>query len=100
MPTSRDNSFGFEFSPVTCHSLGRPEMPSPRVQAVIAKLEKGRDKTHAALTSLTPEQWDRVIFSDPARWTLRDLLAHFYSFEIEFQRVCQEVARGGRGTAA
>ncbi len=72
-------------------------MQSPRVQALIAKLEKGRDKTRTALSPLTPAQWNRVVYAEGSPWTMRDLLAHFFSSEVEFLRLCQEVAAGGKG---
>ncbi len=73
-------------------------MPSPRTLSILAKLEKGRDKTRAALSPLTPEQWNRVVYADGSPWTMRDLLAHFFSAEVDFLRLCQDVASGGKGT--
>ncbi len=75
-------------------------MLSARVQAILAKLEKGRDKTRAPLGQLTSEQWNRVVYADAQQWTVRDLLAHLYSAEVEFLRLCQDVAGGGTGTPA
>ncbi len=72
-------------------------MESPRVQALIAKLEKGRDKTLAAFRPLTSEQWNRLVYAEGSTWTVRDLLAHFFSSEVEFLRLCQDVAAGGKG---
>ncbi len=75
-------------------------MPSARVQAILAKLEKGRERTRASLGQLTPVQWNRVVYADAQQWTLRDLLAHFLSIEVAFLRLCQDVAVGGKGTPA
>jgi hypothetical protein len=72
-------------------------MPGPRVSTLIAKLEKGQRKTQEILATLTDEQWSRVIYSDPYPWTMRDLLAHFLSSEIELLLLAQDVARGGSG---
>ncbi len=72
-------------------------MPSARIQAILSKLEKGRDKTGVSFSSLTGEQWNQVVYANAERWTLRDLLAHFYSIEVKFLRLCQDVAGGGSG---
>jgi hypothetical protein len=72
-------------------------MPGPRVSALIAKLEKGQRKTEEILAGLSNEQWRQVVYSDPYPWTMRDLLAHFMSSEIELLRLAQDVASGGSG---
>ena len=72
-------------------------MPGPRVSALIAKLEKGQQKTQEILAGLSGEQWGRVIYPDPYPWTMRDLLAHFLSSEIELLQLVQDVASGGTG---
>ena len=72
-------------------------MPGPRVSALIAKLEKGQQKTQEILAGLSGEQWGHVIYPDPYPWTMRDLLAHFLSSEIELLQLVQDVASGGTG---
>jgi hypothetical protein len=72
-------------------------MPSPRLAALIAKLEKGQRKTEEILSALNDEQWARVVYPDPYAWTTRDLLAHFLSSEIQLLRLVQDVASGGPG---
>ncbi len=73
-------------------------MASPRIQAIIARLEKGRDKTRAALGALAPAQWNETVYAEPSPWTVRDLLAHFVSTEGKLLELCQDVAGGGKGT--
>jgi len=73
-------------------------MLSPRVQTLISKLEKGAQKTNEIFSKLTPEQWNQVIFDEPAKWTWRDLLAHFVSAEEHLLELAQNVAAGGEGS--
>lgn len=72
-------------------------MSKPRVEALIARLEKGKQKTHEILSGLTADQWRMVVYTDPCPWTVRDLLAHFVSAEEGLLRIAQDVASGGPG---
>ncbi len=73
------------------------QMPTPRVESLIAKLEKGRSKTRQILSSLAPAQWARIVYEGPSAWDVRDLLAHFVSAEERLLELAQDVASGGAG---
>jgi hypothetical protein len=72
-------------------------MAGTRVEALAARLEKGRQKTEEILEPLIPEQWQKLLYTDPQPWTARDLLAHFVSSEEALLRMSQNVAEGGPG---
>lgn len=72
-------------------------MSSPRVSALVARLEKGRQKTRETFSRLTPEQWQQPLYTEPNVWTPRDLLAHFLSAELHLLPLCQDIAAGGKG---
>jgi len=72
-------------------------MTPSRIEALIARLEKGRQKTHEIMSRLTPEQWQMVVYTEPYPWTVRDLLAHFFSAEGALLRIAQNVAAGEPG---
>jgi hypothetical protein len=74
-------------------------MPTPRVESLIAKLEKGRSKTLQTLSSLVPDQWARIVYPEPL-WNVRDLAAHFLSAEERLLELAQDVASGGQGAPA
>ncbi len=71
-------------------------MAEPRVDALVARLEKGRSKTQETLAGLTPEQWQTILYADPP-WTVRNLLAHFVSSEERLLELARDVAAGGAG---
>jgi hypothetical protein len=73
-------------------------MTSPRVEALISRLEKGKQKSNEILGKLLPEQWEQTVFAGPPVWAWRDLLAHFVSAEERLLEVAQDVANGGKGT--
>jgi hypothetical protein len=73
------------------------KMPGPRVEALLAKLEKGGQKTQIFLSGLTPELWTKVLYEDPAPWTIRDLACHFLSAEDGLLRIAADTAAGGEG---
>ena len=72
-------------------------MPEQRVDALIARLEKGMRKTLQFFGGLSAEQWEQVLYTDPCSWTVRDLLAHFVSSEQGLLSLVQDVAAGGQG---
>ena len=68
-----------------------------RVDALVARLDKGARKTDECFARLTDEQSCRVIYAEPGAWTVRDVLAHFLSSEVALLRVAQDIAAGGPG---
>lgn len=72
-------------------------MTGTRIEALASRLEKGRRKTHEILEPLTPEQWQKLVYTEPHPWTVRDLLAHFVSSEEALRLMCQNVADGEPG---
>ena len=74
-------------------------MATPRVEALLAKLEKGHSKTMEIFAALTPQQWVQVIYDAPHVWRARELLAHFVSSEEALLKLAQDVAAGGPGAA-
>ncbi len=72
-------------------------MPTPRVEALIEKLQKGRAKTLHILGALTPEQWARTVYKGPPSWDARALLVHFLSSEESLLELCRSVAVGREG---
>jgi len=70
---------------------------STRIERLLARLRKGIDKTKAVFGSISPAQWDAVLYEEPYPWTVRDLLAHFLSAEKGLLRLAQDIAAGGPG---
>ena len=68
-----------------------------RVDDLVARLTKGAGKTEQILSSLSDDQWQRVLYTEPLAWTARDVAAHFLSAEEALLRVMQDVASGGPG---
>jgi len=71
-------------------------MTHPRADALADRLEKGRQKTFEVFNPLTPEQWQKSLYSEPT-WQVRSLLAHFVSAERQLLALAQDVAAGGSG---
>lgn len=72
-------------------------MPKSKVQALIARLEKGQLETQEILNQLSSEQWQTIIYHEPHPWTVRDMLARFVSSETGLRQLAQDVAAGGPG---
>jgi hypothetical protein len=71
-------------------------MTSPRVEALAARLEKGRKKSFEIFNAITPEQWQVPLYLQP-EWRVHHLLAHFVSSESQLRLLIQDVASGGMG---
>lgn len=73
-------------------------MPGPRIDDLLARLEKGRAKLQEILNGLSADQWEKVIYAEPEVWDLRALIAHFLSTEQEFLNAGVQ-ALAGEGAA-
>lgn len=68
-----------------------------RVDDLVTRLRKGARKTDEFFGALTDEQWQRVLYTDPHPWTVRDVLAHFLSAEVALLHLARDIASGGPG---
>lgn len=66
--------------------------------ALSQKLYSEGQKLSRFLEGLPERDWNRVVYTDGATWTVRSILAHLVSAEREFLRLFDEVRRGGTGT--
>jgi hypothetical protein len=71
-------------------------MSQPRLDGLIAKLEKGHQKTHEYFANLAPEQWQLLVYDLPD-WNAHNLLAHFVSAEEHLLELSQNVVDNGSG---
>jgi len=70
---------------------------SERIQKLLVRLRKGIAKSKEVFAHLDRTEWEIVLYEDPYPWTMRDLLAHFFSAEEGLLRLVQDVAAGGEG---
>jgi uncharacterized protein (TIGR03083 family) len=63
------------------------------------KLKSEGEKVFAYFSALTPEQWQQVIDSDSAEWTVRSVLAHLISAEQGFLKIFASIRDGGPGAS-
>ena len=54
-------------------------------------------KTQELLASLSVDRWTQIVYAQPYVWTVRDLVAHFFSAEQHLLALAQDVAAGGLG---
>lgn len=63
------------------------------------KLKSEGEKVFAYFSALVPEQWQTVVYSDPAVWTVRSVLAHLVSAEQGFLKIFASIRDGGPGAS-
>jgi hypothetical protein len=69
----------------------------PQTELIQKRLRDEGDKLLALFDSLTPAQWQTVVYADSMTWTIKDVLAHQIAAEREFQFYGRDVLNGGRG---
>jgi hypothetical protein len=65
---------------------------------IIAGLEKGGEDSIAFFKSLTAEELTAQVYQDGAKWTARQVLAHFITVERSMHWLFKNIASGGSGS--
>ena len=65
---------------------------------IIAGLEKGCEDSIAFFKSLTAEELTAQVYQDGAKWTARQVLAHFITVERSMHWLFKNIASGGPGS--
>lgn len=68
-----------------------------RRDAIAAELERNLDETVSLFRSLSPEELCTQLYSDGAKWTVRQVLAHFVAIEGSMQWLFKNMLSGGPG---
>ncbi len=55
------------------------------------------EKTLAFFQALTPHEWESVVYTEGAEWTIRAMLAHLVTAERGFIKLFREINEGGPG---
>ena len=69
-----------------------------RRKDIVEALERGLECSVAFFESLTPQQSAREIYQDGARWTGRQVVAHFITIERSMHWLFNNILSGGEGT--
>jgi hypothetical protein len=68
-----------------------------RRDAITAELERNLSETVSLFQSLSPDELQTQLYSDGARWTVRQVLAHFIAIEGSMQWLFKNMLSGGPG---
>jgi uncharacterized protein (TIGR03083 family) len=71
-----------------------------QIDLLVRKLREEGESLATRLAALSPEAWERPVYSDGQDWSVRDVLAHLVSAERGHQRLIANVAGGGPGSPA
>lgn len=61
------------------------------------RLRDEGEKTVTFFEALSPEDWERQVYTTGSGWRVGDILAHFISAEKAYQYYLQDVLKGGAG---
>jgi len=65
---------------------------------IIAELKKNLEDTVVFLRSLKPQELGIQIYEDGAKWTVKQVLAHFVTIEGTMQWLFKDILAGGPGS--
>jgi hypothetical protein len=68
-----------------------------RRSAIAAELERNLSETVSLFRSLSSEELDTQLYTDGAKWTVRQVLAHFIAIERSMQWLFKNILSGGPG---
>ncbi len=66
------------------------------MSSLAQKLHAEGEKTLAFFRALSPEDWQRPVYSEGAEWTVRDILAHITSAESSIPRLIRALLEEGK----
>jgi hypothetical protein len=64
---------------------------------LVSRLEDEGQKTCVFFRELQPQDWDKQVYSEGARWRVHQVLAHFVEAEASVARLIAHVVSGGPG---
>jgi hypothetical protein len=62
------------------------------------RLRSDGERVQAFFRNLTPDQWEREIYSEGSRWNVCQILAHFVVSEQSMTRLVENILDGGSGS--
>ena len=62
------------------------------------KLRAEGDRFLAIFASLTPEQWQKEVYTEGATWAIRHVLSHFVTSERGLVKLFEGIRQGGTGS--
>jgi hypothetical protein len=63
------------------------------------RLKTEGEKTAAFFSSLTADQWNDLVYTEGAEWTVRSVLAHYVTAEKGFVKLFSDIRDGGPGAS-
>ena len=72
-------------------------MKRKRIEKLIARLERGLNKSNEILDALDHDGWKEPVEGESDGWTVKDLVAHFIVSEEHLLMIAKDIAAGGGG---
>ena len=69
-------------------------------EALLADLARSQDSVLALAAKLSPEQWQRPVYSDGAVWSAADIYRHLLDAQSGMTRLMELILAGGEGVPA
>ena len=71
---------------------------STRLEEITSRLAESGEQTAAFFQSLAADEWNVEVYSEGARWRVREMLAHFGTIERSMHWLFRNILEGGAGT--
>lgn len=74
-------------------------MKRKRIEKLIARLERGLNKSNEILDAIDYDGWQEPVDGETDGWTVMDLVVHFIVSEEHLLMIAKDIAVGGEGVS-
>jgi hypothetical protein len=75
----------------------QPDITNHKCQKLVEKLILSRQKTQNFFQDIPEDDWYQQIYTEGAKWTVHQVLAHFVATEAAITRLIKYILRGNPG---
>lgn len=66
-------------------------------ERLVERLSSEGEKTQEFFSALLPGQWERTLYTDGGRWSVRQVLAHLVGAEVGMRQLMENILAGSPG---
>ena len=69
------------------------------LECLVERLSSEGEKTQEFFGAMLPGQWERTLYTEGARWSVRQVLAHIVSAETGMRQLIENILAGSPGVS-
>jgi len=68
-----------------------------QIESLVKRLREEGSKSLLFFQALTPDLWEKQLYSEGTQWTIKNVMAHFVSAEAGIVQLIENILSGGSG---